>query len=204
MDSTSSVSQWLAGLKAGDLAAVEALWERYSARLVEIARQKLKGAPTSFVDEDDVAQSVFHNVCRGASAGRFAGVVNRDELWWLLLRITQQKVIDYIRRETTVKRGGGKVITETAISGSHDGSPFSLELIASTDPTPEFLITLEEQTQRLLELLRNDRLRQIALARIEGFTVPEIAADLAISVRSIERKLHLIRKAWAADLDARD
>jgi DNA-directed RNA polymerase specialized sigma24 family protein len=52
----------------------------------------------------------------------------------------------------------------------------------------------------LLGLLRDDVLRQIALLRIEGYQVEEIAATIGISTRSIERKLQLIRRAWARQL----
>ena len=51
-----------------------------------------------------------------------------------------------------------------------------------------------------LGLLRDDRLRQIAIFRIEGFTVPEIAQDLHVSTRSIERKLQVIRETWSKEL----
>jgi RNA polymerase sigma factor (sigma-70 family) len=188
-------------LKSGDLAAVEALWQRYASSLVALARHRLRGVSTSYADEDDIAQSVFHNVCRGAAAGRFTGVQNRDELWWLLLSITKRKVVDHIRRETAIKRGGGSVLSETALaSNSVEGSPFSFDLLVADEPTPEFLVALDEQTQRILGLLRDDRLREIAIARIEGFTVAEIADNLAISARSVERKLQLIRKTWSADL----
>lgn len=196
-----SVSQWLAGLKAGDLASIEALWGRYAATLIAVARQKLRGVPTGAADEDDIAQSVFYNVCRGAAAGRFAGLKNRDELWWLLLSITKGKVVDHIRRETALKRGGGEVLSESALaSNGARGAPYSLDLLVAEDPTPEFLVELQEQAGRLMGLLRDDRLREIALARIEGLTVAEIAEQLEVSCRSVERKLQLIRKTWAADL----
>lgn len=196
-----SVSQWLRGLKAGDLASIEALWRRYASTLVTLARHKLQGVSTSAADEDDIAQSVFHNMCRGAAAGRFEDVKTRDELWWLLLSITKRKVVDHIRRETAIKRGGGGVLSESALASSGgDGPPFSFDLLVADDPTPDFLVALQEQADRILGLLRDDRLREIAIGRIEGLTVDEIAEQMGISTRSVERKLQLIRKVWAADL----
>lgn len=205
MDSGSSVTQWLAGLKAGELAAAEALWNRYASSLAALARRKLRQVPTSVADEDDVTQSVFHNICRGAVAGRFENIKTRDELWWLLLSITKHKVVSYVRRETAAKRGAGRVLSESALTTSiAPGSPFSFDALVSNDPTPEFLVTLQEETHRLLGLLRDDRLREIATARIEGHTVSEIADRLAICTRSVERKLRLIRNSWAAELNAGD
>jgi DNA-directed RNA polymerase specialized sigma24 family protein len=198
LETAHSISVWLSGLKAGELAAAERLWRRYADSLLEVARKNLRDAPKVGGDEHDIAQSVFRNICSGAAEGRFRDVRNRDELWWLLLTITRQKVVDHIRRETAAKRGGGKVIRESDVPGDPDDSVFTLDAIVADDPTPEFVAILEEETQRLMGLLRDDLLRQVALARIEGYTVPEIAQMVGVSTRSIERKLKLIRNSWAS------
>jgi len=41
----------------------------------------------------------------------------------------------------------------------------------------------------------------VALARMEGYSVEEIAAQLGFSPRSIKRKLQMIRSIWAKELD---
>jgi hypothetical protein len=40
-----SISHWIQQLKEGEQAGIQALWDRYFARLVELARQRLRGAP---------------------------------------------------------------------------------------------------------------------------------------------------------------
>ena len=202
MSSAHSVSQWIADLKQRDSDAAQRLWERYVMRLVRLARRRLKDSPKRVADEEDVAASVFHSLCRGAAAGRFQNVENRDDLWWLLLAITKQKVASHVRRETAQKRGAKLIRTESACAGnSQQGVVFKLDRLVGEEPTPEFVLMLEEQHERLLAMLRDDRLRQIALYRIEGFTVPEIAETLAVSTRSIERKLQLIRSIWSKELE---
>ena len=67
-------------------------------------------------------------------------------------------------------------------------------------PTPEVLVILEEQNQRLLGLLGDDRLKHIAVSRVEGYTVGEIAHNMRLSIRSVERKLQTIRKKWSREL----
>jgi RNA polymerase sigma factor (sigma-70 family) len=197
-----SVSQWIVHLKEGQDDAVQRLWERYALRLVELARRRLKDAPKRVADEEDIAQSVFHSLCRGAVAGRFASVQNRDDLWWLLLAITKQKVTDHVRREMAQKRGAGRVQSESGLNSNPDDSQgFALDRLIGEEPSPEFALMLAEQHERLLGLLRDDRLRQIATFRIEGFTVPEIAEDLRVSTRSVERKLQLIRGVWSKELE---
>jgi RNA polymerase sigma factor (sigma-70 family) len=200
-----SVSAWITGLKTNEAVALQRLWGRYAVWLVALARRKLGNAPKGIADEEDIAQSVFRSVCRGAAAGRFEEVRSRDDLWWLLLAITKQKVVDHIRRETAQKRGAGRVQSEASLAANaNDSKGFTLDQLVGEEPTPDFLVILEEQNRRLLGLLRDDRLRQIAISRIEGYTVAEIATELAVSTRSIERKLQLIRSKWARDLSGVD
>lgn len=89
----SSISRWICELKEGDLEAAQPLWERYFAKLVDVARRKLKGIPRGARDEEDVALSAFDSFCRAAKNGRFPKLHDRDELWRILLAITVRKVI---------------------------------------------------------------------------------------------------------------
>jgi DNA-directed RNA polymerase specialized sigma24 family protein len=75
-----------------------------------------------------------------------------------------------------------------------------LDQLIGQEPTPDFVVMLDEENRRLLGLLRDDKLRQIARYRIEGYTMQEIAAEFALSKRAIERKLQLIRATWAREL----
>ena len=49
-------------------------------------------------------------------------------------------------------------------------------------------------------LLDDDRLRQIAQYKLDGFTNEEIGGRLGLACRSIERKLQRIRGVWAGEL----
>ena len=49
--------------------------------------------------------------------------------------------------------------------------------------------------------LRDETLRQVALWRLEGFTSEEIADHLQCSVRSVARKLELIRRTWLSETE---
>jgi DNA-directed RNA polymerase specialized sigma24 family protein len=197
-----SISHCIAALKAGDLSEAGKLWERYQRRLVELASQWLVHQPKTVRDEDDVAQSVFLCICRGAAAGRLDDVRNRDELWWLLLAITRQKTIDLIRRQSSLKSGGQRVKSVSAITVDDQGPrrQLSFEELVSDVPTPEMLAILADEHRYLLGLLRDDDLRRIATSRLEGYSVDEISSDLIISKRSVERKLRLIRDAWTKEL----
>jgi len=56
-----------------------------------------------------------------------------------------------------------------------------------------------EECRRLLENLGDDRLRSLALMKMEGFTNSEIADNLGCSRNTIERKLRLIRGLWSRE-----
>ena len=52
----------------------------------------------------------------------------------------------------------------------------------------------------MLASLRDDAQREIVRLRLAGHTNEEIAQKLDISVRSVERKLKVIRDAWTKEL----
>src|SRR5206468_6738159 len=94
-----SVSQWLCLLRDGDSAAAQRLWELYFHRLVGLARVKLQGRPRRAADEEDVALSAFASFCRNAEAGRFPQLADRDDLWRLLVTLTERKAFNLVRDE---------------------------------------------------------------------------------------------------------
>jgi RNA polymerase sigma factor (sigma-70 family) len=55
---------------------------------------------------------------------------------------------------------------------------------------------MTEECERLLERLEDPELEALATAKLEGYTNEEIAQRLGCSVRTIERRLRLIRKKW--------
>jgi len=68
-----SITRWISGLRAGDEAAAQQLWERYFARMVGLARDKLRASRRGDMgsDEEDAAPSDFDSFCAGAARGNF-------------------------------------------------------------------------------------------------------------------------------------
>src|SRR5258708_22757005 len=112
MSSMGSVSQWLGLLKAGDAEAAQKLWERFYARLVNLARTKLRGLPRGQADEEDLALSAFDQFCRAAQQGQFPQLEDRGDLWEVLALLTERKALDHRRRERRQERGGDQVRDE--------------------------------------------------------------------------------------------
>ena len=195
-----SVTGWIEQLKQGSDKAAHDLWQRYFEQVVAVARQRLGSGPRRTADEEDVAVSVFDSLYRGAAEGRFDRLTDRQDLWMLLLAITRQKAVDEIRRRTRKKRGGGEVRGESVfVSAGETEGGVGLEQFCKEAPNAELLISAQEECDRLLSLLRDDKLRIIALLRLEGFSNEEIAEQSGVSTRTIERKLQLIRDTWEAE-----
>ena len=198
---SNSVNQLIANLEKGDADAAQRLWDRYFDQLVIFARKRLGATPRHVKDEEDVALSVFDSFCRGARAGRLAGLKDRHELWWTLLAITRRKVVDQFRGNNRQKHGLIDVKPEADVrADAKTGDKFDLNLILDETPSPDLLLQLDEEWQRLLSLLRDDTLRRIACWRIEGYSVPEIAAKLRVLPRTVYRKLSLIRSKWTEEI----
>jgi DNA-directed RNA polymerase specialized sigma24 family protein len=196
--SGSSVTVWMESLKAGDAAAAEKLWRRYFEDLVRLARARLRGVPKAVADEEDAALDAFDSFVRGAARGRYPRLDDRDDLWRLLVVITERKVLDQARHERRRKRGGGKVV---GLPG-HDGADHPDEdraRLAGAMPTPEFAALVADQCRRLLGLLRDDSLRRVAQMRMEGYTNEEVADRLRCSLRTVARKIEIIRRTWVGE-----
>ena len=194
MASEGSVSRWIGPLKAGDPRAARELWERYFQRLVGVARKRLRVRAPRGADEEDIALSAFHSLCRGAQQGRFPRLDDRDDLWRLLVLLTARKASHLVRDEGRQKRGVQPVaLPETP---APDAGENNWEQVLSREPTPEFAAQLAEECQRLLGLLEQSELRIIALRKMEGYTTEEIAQELECTPRTIFRKLGIIRGLW--------
>ncbi len=198
-----SVTRWIGELKAGDVKALQPLWERYYFALVERARSKLRAlrSSTATKDEEDVASSAFHLLYQGLREGRFPRVEDRDDLWRLLVHLAACKAVDRHRAEHRRKRGGGKVLSEADMvaagaDGDDDDAGNPLDRIIGSEPSPEFAAVVAEEYQRRLEGLGDETLRRIAELKLACYSNEEIHQQLGCSLRSVTMKLELIRKKW--------
>ena len=185
---TGSVTHWLDQLKRGDLAAAQPLWDRYFRRLVTLARRRRAALPRGAADEEDVALSAFDSFCRNAERGRFPHLLDRDGLWALLVVVTSRKASHLLRDQRRQKRGGGERVEAT------------LEQVLSEEPGPEFAAVVAEEWRRLLGILGDRELESVAVWKMEGYTVEEIARRLGYAPRSVKRKLQMIRRLWETEV----
>jgi DNA-directed RNA polymerase specialized sigma24 family protein len=193
MISTSrSITRCIQMLKSGDRAAAEQLWDSYIHRLVALARARMGGVARRAADEEDVALSAFDSFYRRAESGQFARLSDRDDLWQILVIITERKAVDLMRREGRKSRGAGRVVGLSEAEGQDAGD------VLDPGPTPDFAAQVAEEFRKLLRLLGDDSLRGVALAKMEGYTNRQIAERLGCIEQTVERKLRSIRKIWSA------
>jgi|SRR6476659_8069816 DNA-directed RNA polymerase specialized sigma24 family protein len=184
-----TITSWIDRLKAGDRAAASPLWETYFRRLVQFARERLRGVSRRVADEEDAALSAFGSFCSAAADGRFPRLADRRSLWPLLAALTRHKCVDLVRRESRRKRGGDC------------GREGAIDDLATREPPPDIAAEFADDVHVLLARLAaagDPDLRTIALARLNGDRPIEIAAQLGCARRSVERKLVMIARIWHA------
>lgn len=187
-DLAGSVTRLIPGLQQGDPNAVEELWRRYVARVEGLARPIVGNLPPGAGSADDVAQSAFTAFFSAAQRGQAPALASRDELWRLLATITRNKASDRARRELRVRRGG---------DAQRDAA--SPEELSGDVATPSQDASLQELLDSLLadlDATGDPRLRRIAQLRLAGATNDEIAAELACTTRTIQRKLLILERLW--------
>jgi len=195
MSEPQSVTQWIQGARVGQDDAFQRLWERYYEQLVALAHRRLGRTPRRTADEEDIAVSAFGRFAQLIQDGRFPESADRDDLWRLLIAIAAGKIVDYIRKETSQKRGRGDVRGESVFRAKVSG-PGGLDQIVGGEPTPEFAAVVTEQWRSLMDALGDDSLKSIAQWKLEGYTNVEVAEKNGCSLSTVERSLKLIRTKW--------
>jgi DNA-directed RNA polymerase specialized sigma24 family protein len=187
-----SVTRWIDDLRDGEDEAARQLWERYFDRLVRLARARLRTArgEEAVADGEDAALDAFDSLCRGAAQGRFPHLDDRDDLWRLLVVLTTRKAIDQRDRARAVKRGGRAI---------RAGDVGDLAEVAGREPSPELAAMLADEYRSLREGLGDESIRRVFDLRMEGHSREEIAARLGCAVRTVARKLDLIRTALGGE-----
>ena len=192
----SSVTDWLESVKQGKPSVAQKIWARYVEQLVRKASKLLSKLPRTMVDAEDVAQEAFSGFFRGLEQGRFPQLHDRNDLWQILIVLASRRAADYQRQALAERRGGGNACGDSGIHlppacDYEARDPFdSLEALPVTPESAEDLLKLIVLS---FPELAHFNLQHIALDRAANYTDAEVARRHGISVRSVERKLNLIR-----------
>jgi RNA polymerase sigma-70 factor, ECF subfamily len=199
--SPGSVTQMLGQLRSEDPRArneaAAAIWNQYCNVLLDLACQNLSQRLQRRIGADDVVQHTFKSFFLRQRRGQY-NLADRDDLLRLLVRMTLNKVRGAANKESRQRRDYRREETGSSVPVNGDGDyPWLLDRIEHGAPTPDEAAALAEEAEQKLAGLTDD-LRRIALCKLEGYTNAEIAElpDKRCTIRTVERKLRLIREAW--------
>lgn len=180
-------------IKMGDDDAFAELYQTLHERVKEVAQRKINQsrAPTQSADADDIVDSVFMRFRTRAMGDYFSKFSDRKALWYLLVKITHDRVVGLVRHENFAKRDKSRTFRL-------DG-----DTIECFQQTAEVVVQLEDTLKFLLDHLDDDKLklREIARYVFDEYPKQEISERIGVSIRTVERRLQLIKEKWSA-LDA--
>ena len=203
--SPGSVTAQIPGLKAGDPQAEAWILNRYFQQVARAARIQLGASPRTAHDEEDVALSVFGQFLTRVKNNGFRQLNDRSDLHSILLMLTRRRAIDYFRRAMARRQ---HEVGESALSvdSARDGSDsrVSLAEVAAVQPSQELVDEIAEEIRSLFAGISGTstpgridlHLDRIALMRLDGYTVAEIASELQCDPGTVYRRLDLIRRRW--------
>lgn len=183
-----SVTEWIRRLKGGDEEAATRIWERFFSRLCGLANHRLGNQARGVVDDEDLALSALNALCDGAKNDRFPRLENRGDLWSLLAMITIRKVIN-----ARAKEGRRGEIAESALEAELDQMAQGKPIQGTAGES--YMDVLSATSRELLEQL-DEKLRKVAMLRLQGHTHQEIASEIGRSIPTVERNLRMVRHVF--------
>jgi RNA polymerase sigma-70 factor (ECF subfamily) len=184
MSEAEPISTLVQRLRDGDPEAAGLVFDRYARRLARAAEQHLTRKLAGRLDGEDVVQSVFRTFFRRHAAGEFR-LDTSAQLWRLLLQITLRKARFQARfhlasRRDAAAEAAGNDDIAFAEALAHEPGP--AEAAALVDQIDSLLLGLPELHARVLD------------KRLQGYTVAEIAEQLAVSRQTVYRVLDLLQQ----------
>ena len=167
-----------------------AVVERYTTRLLQVARRQLPERIRGRLDPEDIVQSVFRSFFGRLRDGEFSFEDSHD-LWRLLTVMTYHKVQNSIKHHQRGRRDMRRERATAAIEGA---------AIAEEAPGPEDVVILYECLERLIGGLPDDY-RAIVTLRLDGNTIAEIARKVSYSQRTVLRVLSNVQAAAVKELE---
>ena len=159
------------------------IFNRYSMRLLQLAKDRLGKDIRSKISPEDVVQSAFKSFFRGMKES--PGTSGRaDDLWGLLSIITIRKCKKWDAFYRCDKRAVSREIADDEVTNRS----VTIKSEPSADPGPDDAMVVTE----LMDWLFNQfdaRQMEMLLYRIEGVSVVEIANLCQSSSRTVARTI---------------
>jgi RNA polymerase sigma factor (sigma-70 family) len=171
--------------REGDQEAARQLVDRYTNRLLNLARGHISQRVKSRVDPEDIVQSVFRTFFAHARAGEFT-IANQHELCKLLMQITVHKTLRLVAFHQAAKRDQRLEV------GQGQKSRAAVLEVLDREPSPDAVAAFLDQLEQFLSRLRPQE-RAILEMRLQGYSNEEIVRKLGIYDRKIRRVIERIR-----------
>lgn len=173
-----------------------AVFERFSRRLIGLARGHLNARLQYKVEPEDVVQSVYKSFFLRYGEGALAAE-GWEGLWGLLTTITLRKCADRARFHRAERRDINRELplgqpASGAAGADGEGAVGWLEA-AGREPTPDQAAVLAETVEGLLRPLASDE-RTIVELSLQGCSTQEISEQTGRAERSVRRIRESIRK----------
>jgi RNA polymerase sigma factor (sigma-70 family) len=173
-------------VRAGDELAAAAVVQRFTRRLIELARSRLDPLLRRKIDPEDVLQSVYRSFFHHHAQGQYQ-LESWDGLWGMLVVMTLRRC-GYHR---AYFRAACRDVQREA-SPAADGSEDSAELLGR-DPSSEEAALLAETVERLMQGL-TPREQEILDLALQSCSSAEISARVGRSERTVQRLLKRVRQ----------
>ena len=193
MPADDSFDRVISRLRGGDQAAAAEILDRFTHRLVGLARRRLDPIRRK-VDPEDVLQSVYRSFFLRNAKGQF-DFSNWNDVWNMLVCLTLRKCghrIEYFHAAVRDVR------RETMPRPDADSSA-EFEALAR-DPTPAEAAALTETVDELMRQLPDERQRQMLALRLQGYKLAEISGEVGRSEQTVIRVLERVRTRLARHL----
>lgn len=168
-------------LVAGEHQCSTEVVARYSDRLLRLASSRMPDRMQARVDPADVVQSAFRSFFakHERDGFRFNDV---EDVWRLLAAITFHKVQHAIRFHSRKVRDVRRDVI------GHE----QIQATESESPTASSLSIMEDTLRAIMRELPSTH-QQVLRLRLEGYSIDEIANQLGVSTRTVNRGLKLAR-----------
>ena len=186
MTEQDSLADVLARLRGGDETAAGAIFQRFTAGLLAVARGQLESWVRRREDPEDVVQSVYKSFFGRQVRSPFE-LGCWSDLWGLLTLMTLRKCADRVEYLRAQRRDVGREVEPTTEVGA-----LCWEALDRA-PTPEEAAVLTETVHQLLAGLDSDD-RAIIELSLQGYTAEETRTRLGLSERTVRRVRERTRK----------
>ena len=187
---------------AGDEDAFSALMLANYDVLRDQLKREISAQQQSTIDPDDILSETFFGAWQEVQDPRNRFHSDGDFLA-LLRRIARHRLLDAIKAQETLKRGGNRRRLANELAHSDGSLGNLLDQIESECSSPSAGPKRQERLDKLLSLLDRltpDHQEVIRLHHLLGYPLAEIAAQLGLSEAQVRGRLDRARQKMRDDL----